>query len=455
MSSTFATLGLNPQLQETLQTLGYKQPTPIQAQAIEPAMAGQDLIAEAQTGTGKTAAFALPLLHRFNAQPTAEKIRPVRALVLVPTRELAIQVKESFFEYGKDQGVRTVAVFGGVRMDTQMHQMRRGTDVLVATPGRLLDLISQGEISLAEVETLVLDEADRMLDLGFINDINQLVKRIPKDRQTWLFSATFGPAVEKLARELTREPQWLKATKRNSTAQNVQQTAYAVNNSDKAEALTAMVQNGSWKQLMVFTRTKKRADMVTEHLQHAGISAAAIHGDKKQRDRMQALEQFKAGRIRILVATDVAARGLDIDALPRVVNYDVPQQAEAYVHRIGRTGRAGSSGQAITLVSQDERSYLADIEVLIKRPLKLKPLPALKDEHGNLLHFEDAMPGKNARAAKQRHGAQKTPAGTRPKQKQGRQPEAPAEPEPPRKPGIRPSLMSAPKKGATKPARKR
>lgn len=440
--SSFATLGLNPQLQQTLQDLGYKTPTPIQAKAIEPAMAGQDLIAEAQTGTGKTAAFALPLLHRFNAAPTADKIRPIRALILVPTRELAIQVKESFFEYGKEQGVRTVAIFGGVRMDTQMHQMRRGTDVLVATPGRLLDLISQGEISLKQVETLVLDEADRMLDLGFINDINQVVKKIPNDHQTWLFSATFGPAVEKLAKELTREPQWLKAAKRNSAAQTVQQTVYAVNNRNKAEALQYMISNGGWKQVMVFARTKKRADMVTEHLQDAGISAAAIHGDKKQRDRMQALDAFKAGKIRILVATDVAARGLDIDALPRVVNYDVPQQAEAYVHRIGRTGRAGSSGQAITLVSPDERSYLADIETLIRRALKLKPLPTLKDEHGQPVYFEDAMPGKQARASKQSRGAQKTPTGTKPKQKAGKQPAAPAEPEPPRKPGLRPSLMS-------------
>lgn len=442
MSSAFASLGLNPALLQNLQELGYRQPTSIQASAIPTAMAGQDLIAEAQTGTGKTAAFALPLLHRFNADPSSEKIRPIRALVLVPTRELAIQVKESFFEYGKEQGVRTVAIFGGVRMDTQMHQMRRGTDVLVATPGRLLDLISQGEICLKQVETLILDEADRMLDLGFINDINQLVRKIPNDHQTWLFSATFGPAVEKLAKKLTRDPQWLKAARRNSTAQNVQQTAYAVNNRNKAEALQYMISNGGWKQVMVFVRTRKRADMVTEHLHQAGISAAAIHGDKKQRERMLALEQFKSAKIRILVATDVAARGLDIDALPRVVNYDVPQQAEAYVHRIGRTGRAGSSGQAITLVSPDERSYLAEIETLIKRALKLKPLPALKDEHGEPVYFEDAMPGKKARATHQQRGAQKTPAGTKPKQKAGKKPTPPAEPEPPRKPGIRPSLMS-------------
>ena len=446
MSSTFTTLGLNPGLQQTLQDLGYKKPTPIQAKAIAPAMAGGDLIAEAQTGTGKTAAFALPLLHRFNAAPAEAQERPIRALILVPTRELAIQVKESFLEYGKDQGVRTIAVFGGVRIDAQLHQLKRGTDIMVATPGRLLDLIHQKEVNLRKVEVLILDEADRMLDLGFINDIHKVVSKLPRSHQTLLFSATFGPAVETLAKELTRNPQWLKADKRNSAAQSVQQTCYGVDNRDKVEVLHHMINNGSWKQVMVFARTKKRVDMVTEYLQDAGISAAAIHGDKPQRERMQTLSQFKTGQLRILVATDVAARGLDIDALPRVVNYDVPQQPEAYIHRIGRTGRAGSNGQAITLVSPDERSYLAEIEVLIKRPLKLKPLPALKDEQGQPVYFEDAMPGKKSRA-QQGSGPHRTPPGTQPGSKKA--PVADPEPEPARAPGLRPSLMSTPvaKKG--------
>lgn len=446
MSSTFTTLGLNSGLQQTLQDLGYKKPTPIQAKAIAPAMDGEDLIAEAQTGTGKTAAFALPLLHRFNASPSEEQVRPIRALILAPTRELAIQVKESFLEYGKDQGVRTIAVFGGVRIDAQLHQLKRGTDIMVATPGRLLDLIHQKEVNLRQVEVLVLDEADRMLDLGFINDIHKVVSKLPKAHQTLLFSATFGPAVETLAKELTRNPQWLKADKRNSAAQSVQQTCYGVDNRDKVEVLRYMINNGSWKQVMVFARTKKRVDMVTEYLRDAGISAAAIHGDKPQRERMQTLSQFKAGQLRILVATDVAARGLDIDALPRVVNYDVPQQPEAYIHRIGRTGRAGSNGQAITLVSPDERSYLAEIEVLIKRGLKLKPLPALKDEQGQPVYFEDALPGKKSRA-QQGKGPHRTMPGTQPGRKKAPTPQA--EPEPPRAPGLRPSLMSTPvaKKG--------
>ena len=446
MSSTFEALGLNARLQETLQTLGYKQPTPIQAKAIAPALAGEDLIAEAQTGTGKTAAFALPLLHRFAAAPATDKVRPIRALVLVPTRELAIQVKESFLSYGLEQGVRTIAIFGGVRMDTQLHQLRRGTDVMVATPGRLLDLLSQKAFSLSQVETLILDEADRMLDLGFINDINKVVSKLPKQHQTLLFSATFGASVEKLAKDLTQNPQWLKADKRNSAAKTVQQTAYGVDNRDKPEVLRYMIQNGNWKQVMVFVRTKKRTDMVTEHLQDAGISAAAIHGDKKQRDRMQALEQFKAGKLRILVATDVAARGLDIDALPRVVNYDILQQAEAYIHRIGRTGRAGSSGQAISLVAPDERSYLAEIETLIKRALKLKPLPIFKDENDQPVYFEDALPGKRSRANTKAKQPQK------PNQRAGHKPTSvDDEPTPPRAPGIRPSLMSVkPTRGGKK-----
>lgn len=429
--SSFSSLGLNPQLQQTLAELNYSKATPIQAQSIPAVLAESDLIAEAQTGTGKTAAFALPLLHKLAAAPAEDKIRPVRVLVLAPTRELAIQVKESFIKYGAEQGVRTISVFGGVRIDSQLRQLQRGTDVLVATPGRLLDLLSQKALTLKQVETLVLDEADRMLDLGFIQDIKTLVSKLPKQHQTLLFSATFGNAVEKLARDLTQEAKWLSADKRNSAAKTVQQIAYGVDNPNKAQALSYMIQGGSWKQVMVFTRTKKRADMVTEHLLNEGISAAAIHGDKRQRERMQALEQFKQGQVRILVATDVAARGLDIAALPRVVNYDLPNVAEAYVHRIGRTGRAGSSGQAISLVAPDERSYLAEIEQLIQRPLKLKPLPTLRDGQGNEILIESAVPGQRSK--------KKPTVSQAAKGKQNKQP-AQAEPEAPRKPGLRPSL---------------
>lgn len=436
--SSFAELQLNAQLLETLAEIGYNQPTKIQQQAIPEIQEGKDLIAEAQTGTGKTAAFALPILNQLSATPSDEKIRPIRTLILAPTRELAIQVKESFIKYGYQQGVRTIAVFGGVRIDNQIRQLQRGTDVLVATPGRLLDLLSQKALSLSKVETVILDEADRMLDLGFINDIKTLIRKVPNEHQTLLFSATFSSAVESLAKELTSQASWLRADKRNSAAKTVQQIAYGVDNSNKCLALSCMIHGGSWKQVMVFTRTKKRADMVTEFLINEGISAAAIHGDKKQRDRIQALESFKQGKVRILVATDVAARGLDIVALPRVINYDLPNVSEAYVHRIGRTGRAGSNGQAISLVAPDERAYLEQITDLIGRELKLKPLPTLKDGNGDEVYLESALPGKRKR--QQQGKASKPSRKPAVKEKIDHQPSTP---------GIRPSLSAfkaAPKK---------
>jgi len=373
--SSFKSLGAGETLQDTLLQLGYKEPTTIQVQCFPLVLEGKDLMAESQTGTGKTAAFALPLLQRHADAPCEDEIRPIRSLILVPTRELAIQVEESFRKYSAGLGLRCAAVYGGVAPETQARRLKKGADLLIATPGRLQEMLRHKVFDLKGMETLVLDEADRMLDLGFIDDIRRLMRFMPKKRQTLLYSATFSEEIEKLAQELLDQPQRIRATKRNSAATKVQQIAYGVEQRDKPEILSYLIQGGSWKQVLVFARTKKRVDMVTEHLQAAGIEAAAIHGDKSQRERSQALARFKQGQLRILVATDVAARGLDIDALPRVVNFDLPQQPEAYIHRIGRTGRADSSGQAISFVAPDEHKLVAEIEALMKRPLKLKPIP--------------------------------------------------------------------------------
>lgn len=429
--SDFASLGLSPALQKNLFERNYQQPTPIQAQAIPCILNGDDLLAEAQTGTGKTAAFALPILAQLDANPAQEEIRPVRALVLVPTRELAVQVTDSFYAYGEQLGIRIFPIYGGVRAENQIKRLKRGADVLVATPGRLLDLIGRGEISLSNLQTLVLDEADRMLDLGFSREIDQLLKKIPANRQTLLFSATVAENIDKLAQRVLQQPKRINVAKRNSTAKTVQQLAYRVDGQDKADTLSYMIHGGQWQQVLVFTRTKKRADILTTHLLEEGISAAAIHGDKHQRARMQALAEFKQNKVRILVATDVAARGLDIDALPRVVNFDLPNVPEAYVHRIGRTGRAGSRGQAISLVAPDEKGYLSAIEALIKQPLKLKPVPFYEEGSTEPVEMEEA-PVRQKRRKK-------------PQAKKGAEPKnrtVTVEPDEPSKPGIRPSLMS-------------
>jgi ATP-dependent RNA helicase RhlE len=384
--STFNALGLIDPLQQALAELDYRSPTAVQTQAIPAVLSGADLVAEAQTGTGKTAAFALPILQNLCAEPSVEDIRPVRALVLVPTRELALQVTQSLDAYGRYLSLRTIALFGGNRIEGQIGQLKRGADILVATPGRLLDLLGQGIFDLRQLQLLVLDEADRMLDLGFIADIRQLRKKMPRRCQTLLFSATLSEAIEQLVPEFLQKPTWVRVTKRNSTAKTVLQFAYAVDQGDKCDVLSYLIQGGQWAQALVFTRTKKRADMVADYLQSEGIDARALHGDKPQRERVSVLAGFSQGKIRILVATDVAARGLDIDALPRVVNYDLPNVPEAYVHRIGRTGRAGGKGQAISLVSPDEKRYLVAIEALIGRPLSIKPVPyqgsnAADDDH--------------------------------------------------------------------------
>jgi len=431
----FADLGLCPELIATLENLGYREPTPVQARAIPLVLAGQDLIAEAQTGTGKTASFALPMIERLSRTPTEGDYHEIRGLILTPTRELAIQVGEHALEYGRLLGMRVISIFGGVRFDNQLRKMKRGADILVATPGRLLDMLKQKKLSLAKLEILVFDEADRMLDLGFIGEIRQLLEYMPPQRQTLLFSATLNPSVEVLAEKLLQNPGRVAIAARNSASAQVKQSAYAVDHADKADVLSFLIRGGNWRQTLVFTRTKRRADQLALQLQEEGISALAIHGDRSQRERMAALAAFTAGEVSVLVATDVAARGLDIESLPQVVNYDLPNQPEAYVHRIGRTGRAGQRGRAVSLVAPDERRFLQAISALIGKPLQLQPVPTL--EQGRLVEG-GALPEKKRKSA-----AKSRKAGNKNKGKTGHLGALPkgAEPEPPVRPGKRPSLF--------------
>jgi len=349
---------------------GYEQPSPIQAQAIPPVLAGRDLLGCAQTGTGKTAAFALPILQRLTrrARPVTGA-RPVRALVLTPTRELALQVAESFVRYGKYLPLRTAVVFGGVGQQPQVDALARGMDVLVATPGRLLDLMGQGIVKLAHVETFVLDEADRMLDMGFIHDVKRVLKHLPQKRQTLFFSATMPSEVEGLAMSILRDPATVKVDPVTSTVDSIRQALYMVDKPNKKLLLAHLLRQSQVENALVFVRTKHGADRVVRELKRAGIEARAIHGDKSQNARQAALSQFKAGDIRVLVATDIAARGIDIAGLSHVFNHDLPNEPEAYIHRIGRTGRAGLAGDAISFCCIDEKKQLRDIEKLIGKPI--------------------------------------------------------------------------------------
>jgi ATP-dependent RNA helicase RhlE len=383
----FDRLGLTPELLHAVADEGYTEPTPVQAEAIPLVLAGRDLLANAQTGTGKTAAFVLPILQLLHAtQPPApaprpaavdrggrpvrdrrdHRTRPVRVLVLAPTRELAIQVEESVRTYGRRRPVRSVAIYGGVGFDPQVRRLRDGVDVVVATPGRLLDHLRQGTMRLDGVEFLVLDEADRMLDMGFLPDIRRILELLPRERQSLLFSATFPEAIRTLAASLLRDPASVQVTPKNTPAELVRQVVHPVDRERKRELLTHLVRSGRIYQALVFTRTKHGANRLAEQLGQDGISAAAIHGNKSQSQRVQALNAFKANKVAILVATDIAARGIDIDALPHVVNYELPMVAEDYVHRIGRTGRAGVDGEAISLVCVDESRLLRDIEDLLR-----------------------------------------------------------------------------------------
>jgi len=378
---TFASLGLAAPLLQALETLGYKTPTPIQEKAIPAVLAGRDLMAAAQTGTGKTAGFALPILQRLSEAEEKVASNSIRALVLVPTRELAEQVHASFRQYGEHLPVSTYAAYGGVSINPQMMRLRRGVDVLVATPGRLLDLFRQNALKFKQVQTLVLDEADRMLDLGFAQELSTVFAALPKQRQTLLFSATFSDEIRSLAKGRLRDPLSIEVSPRNSTVKAVKQWVVPVDKKRKPELFLRMLKDRKWGQVLVFVKTKKGADELVATLLAKKIPADAIHGDKPQASRQRALDSFKAGEVQILVATDVAARGLDIDDLPQVVNFDLPIVAEDYIHRIGRTGRAGASGEAISLVCADEAPLLAAIETLTKQTLSRDEEPGFEPDH--------------------------------------------------------------------------
>jgi ATP-dependent RNA helicase RhlE len=368
----FNDLGLVEPLLKAILEAGYANPTPIQAQAIPAVLAGGDLLAGAQTGTGKTAGFTLPLLHKLvssTSQQSAGNKRVVRALILTPTRELAAQVEESVRVYGKYLPIRSMVMFGGVGMTPQIDALRRGVDVLVATPGRLLDHHQQGTLDLSHVEYFVLDEADRMLDMGFIHDIKRVLAVLPQKKQSLLFSATFSDDIKALAERLLNNPQVIEVARRNATAETIAQKVHPVDRDRKKELLTHLIKSNDWHQVLVFTRMKHGANRLVEYLLKQDVTAMAIHGNKSQSARTRALAEFKSGELQVLVATDIAARGIDIDQLPHVVNFELPNVPEDYVHRIGRTGRAGAEGEAISLVCVDEEGFLADIEKLIKRTI--------------------------------------------------------------------------------------
>lgn len=373
----FADLGLCPNILKAVSEKGYTSPSPIQAKAIPAVLEGRDVMAAAQTGTGKTAGFTLPILEILNNGNHA-KANQVRALVLTPTRELAAQVGESITTYGQYLPLRSTIVFGGVKINPQMMALRKGVDVLVATPGRLLDLYQQNAIKFNQVEILILDEADRMLDMGFINDIRKIIALLPKKRQNLMFSATFSTDIRKLAKSIVNDPVEISVSPENTTANTVEQWINPVDKAKKSELLVHLIKENQWEQVLVFSRTKHGANKLTKQLIASKITAAAIHGNKSQGARTKALADFKKGAVRVLVATDIAARGLDIDQLPQVVNFDLPNVPEDYVHRIGRTGRAGASGHAVSLVSADEFKQLVDIERLIKQLLERKVVDGFK-----------------------------------------------------------------------------
>jgi len=373
-----------PELMRAVAEQGYTQPTPIQAQAIPIVLAGRDLLGAAQTGTGKTAGFTLPLLQRLAGAASASHSparHPVRALILTPTRELAAQVEESVRAYGKYLPLRSTLVYGGVGMQPQVEALRRGVDILVATPGRLLDHVRQKTVDLRQVGILVLDEADRMLDMGFIHDIRRILALLPAARQNLLFSATFPEEIRRLAASFMKDPATVEVARRNTPAELVAQVRHPVAQERKRELLAHLVRSNDWKQVLVFVRTKHGANRLAQQLAHAGIEADAIHGNKAQNQRMRALRRFKEGELRVLVATDIAARGLDIEALPHVVNYDLPHVAEDYVHRIGRTGRAGAEGEAVSFVSHEDRPLMAAIERLMNRTVEERLVAGFEPGH--------------------------------------------------------------------------
>jgi len=396
---------------------GYTDPTPIQAQAIPVVLAGRDLLGAAQTGTGKTAGFALPILQRLslNANASHSPARhPVRVLIITPTRELAAQVEQDIRTYGKFVSLKTSLVYGGVGMQPQIDALRRGVDILVATPGRLLDHVQQKTVDLRQVEILVLDEADRMLDMGFIHDIRRILALLPAKRQNLLFSATFPDEIRKLAGSFMKDPVTVEVARRNTPAELVAQVAHPVDAGRKRELLAHLVKTNDWRQVLVFVKTKHGANRLAQQLTREGVQADAIHGNKSQNARTRALEQFKAGEMRVLVATDIAARGLDIEALPHVVNYDMPHVAEDYVHRIGRTGRAGAEGEAVSLVSHEDRPLMAAIERLMNRKVESRVIAGFEPGSASARPAEKTEQRRQPQQQRQRQPQQQ-------RQRQGQQ----------------------------------
>ncbi|KND59779.1 ATP-dependent RNA helicase [Candidatus Burkholderia verschuerenii] len=416
---TFDQFGLSPDILKAVSESGYTTSTPIQAQAIPVVLAGRDVMGAAQTGTGKTASFSLPIIQRLlpSANTSASPARhPVRALMLTPTRELADQVAANVQTYSKHTPLRSTVVFGGVDMNPQSDALRRGVEILIATPGRLLDHVQQKTVNLGQVQMLVLDEADRMLDMGFLPDLQRILNLLPKERQTLLFSATFSPEIKKLASTYLRNPQTIEVARSNSTNANVRQIVYEVHESDKSGAVAQLIRDRELKQVIVFCNSKIGASRLARVLEKDGIVATAIHGDRSQSERMQALDAFKRGEIEALVATDVAARGLDIAELPAVINFDLPFNAEDYVHRIGRTGRAGASGDALSLCSANERKQLADIEKLIKRPLEVLPLEVatpMRRDGSSSRRDERPARGERSERGEHRHASSRDESGSR------------------------------------------
>lgn len=410
----FKELGLSAPILQAISDAGYTTPTPIQTKAIPLVLQGGDLLAGAQTGTGKTAGFTLPILHLLSQKPAQNiaKGKP-RCLILTPTRELAAQIAESVETYGKHLNLKSMVVFGGVSINPQINRLGRLIDILVATPGRLLDLANQGKVDLSGIEILVLDEADRMLDMGFIHDIKKILARLPKQRQNLLFSATFADEIKRLADNLLNNPGFIEVAKRNTASEMVEQTVHMVPQAHKRDLVAHLIKANNWQQVLVFTRTKHGANRLTEKLVKSDISAMAIHGNKSQGARTRALAEFKAGTTRVLVATDIAARGLDIDQLPQVVNFELPNVAEDYVHRIGRTGRAGASGAAISLVDREELKYLKEIEKLINREIPkvqvegFTPPTVIEPEPPRL--FRGQQPNSNQGKKKKTHQNKRTP----------------------------------------------
>jgi ATP-dependent RNA helicase RhlE len=399
---SFTSLGLSDAILKAISKQGYTEPTPIQQKAIPEVLKGRDVLASAQTGTGKTAGFTLPMLHKLSQHQTV-KHRPIRALVLTPTRELAAQVQANIKTYSQFLNIRSTVIFGGVNQNPQIATLRRGVDILVATPGRLIDLENQKALSLSKVDFFVLDEADRMLDMGFLRDIERIMRLLPKNRQNLMFSATFSKEIKKLAHGILNSPVQVEATPENSTVESINQKVYRVAKGLKTGLIIKLILEGGWQQVLVFTRTKHGANKLCKKMVSAGISAAAIHGNKSQGARTKALAGFKSGEVQVMVATDIAARGLDIPLLPHVVNFELPNISEDYVHRIGRTGRAGASGVAISLVCGEERAYLKSIEKLVGLQLPVEIIEGFEPDP-NAPSAPPKKKQRNARSSRNRNG---------------------------------------------------